>query len=116
MRFCLPIVAALVLAGALPARADNTQGITDTTIKIGAGNGHRKQLLAMIVTERHRIGPAIAPNKADAPLVIDSDRMLPRPIAMRGFKPIARRNAQVSKGHGTVDHQQLRPCALRHIA
>ena len=35
MRFCLPIVAALVLAGALPARADNTQGITDTTIKIG---------------------------------------------------------------------------------
>jgi branched-chain amino acid transport system substrate-binding protein len=38
MRFCRSIAAAaflLAASGALPAQADNTQGITDTTIKIG---------------------------------------------------------------------------------
>jgi len=37
----------------------------------------------------HRARRSIRPLKTDAPLIIDADAVLPLPIALEGFEPVA---------------------------
>jgi hypothetical protein len=52
-----------------------------------------------------RIG--VKPAKADAPLVVDPNTMLPSPIACQGFQMIARNRTQVRQGRRRVNLVQL---------
>jgi hypothetical protein len=40
---------------------------------------------------------AIAPNETDAILVVNADAMLALPIALQGFKVIARKDCQITQ-------------------
>jgi hypothetical protein len=48
-----------------------------------------------------------APDKADSPLVVDSNAMLARAITFQGFQPIRRGDSQVSKPLCSIEHTQL---------
>src|SRR6266436_9637401 len=50
---------------------------------------------------------AIAPDKADAPLIIDSDRVLPFPISSRRLQLVPRRRSQDPQFCRRVELQQL---------
>jgi hypothetical protein len=50
---------------------------------------------------------ALLPDKADPPLVVDADRMLPGPVASQGLKPVARRRAQIIQPASRMQQKQL---------
>jgi len=41
------------------------------------------------------VWPSLRPKETDPPSLVDPDTVLTGPIAYQGFKPVARRNAQV---------------------
>ena len=49
------------------------------------------------------------PAEANPPLVIDTDAVLPVPVALQRFKPISRWSAQILQAPGLVQQQQLSP-------
>ncbi|CBE68545.1 conserved protein of unknown function [Candidatus Methylomirabilis oxygeniifera] len=65
---------------------------------------HRRQFpashnyyLLVIVNNLNLVGVVAPPIKADSPLIINPDRVLPGPIASQLFKPIPRRGAKIPK-------------------
>ncbi len=60
----------------------------------------------MIVGNLHLAG-RIPPDKADAPLLIDADTVLPRPIASQFFQSIAGRQMQIPQFHGAIEDLNL---------
>jgi hypothetical protein len=50
------------------------------------------------------------PTKAEPPLVIDTDAVLSNPIAFKGFKPVARRNAQILHPSRSGQYSQFSDC------
>jgi hypothetical protein len=50
---------------------------------------------------------AIAPHKTDSPLIIDSDRVLPFPIASQCLQLITRRRSQDTQLCGSVQLEQF---------
>src|SRR5947207_11479294 len=48
----------------------------------------------MVVHDLHAVGVAVLPDEADAPLVVDANAMLPRPVALQRLEPVAGRHAQ----------------------
>ena len=63
----------------------------------------------MIIHDFDVMRLALYPAKADAPLVIDPDRVLPRAIATQSLQTIARRRAKVIQPSRIVEHQELAP-------
>jgi hypothetical protein len=61
----------------------------------------------MIIHDFDIVGIAIAPDKADAPLVVDANAVLPFPITSQRFQVIARRRPQIAKFRGDVQLPQL---------
>jgi hypothetical protein len=55
------------------------------------------------------------PDKADPELVVDPDGVLPRAIALEGFKPIAGWRLQIVKNLGGVQQHQFAACDLEQI-
>ena len=51
----------------------------------------------MIVHELDRVCVTVLPDKADTPLVVDANAVLPRPVALQRLEPVARREAQSVK-------------------
>jgi hypothetical protein len=51
----------------------------------------------MVIDDLDPIGTAIVPNETDAPLVVDPDTMLTRPVAAQRLQSIARRGGQVTQ-------------------
>lgn len=47
------------------------------------------------------------PEKADPPLIIDADAVLPGAFALQGFETVPGRNPEVFKGFGGVQHDEL---------
>ena len=78
----------------------------------------------MVVDDLDLEGVAAAPDEADAPLAIDSDAVLSRPISLQLLESIGRRDPQVFDSLGSVEHPQLpegdplnvRPEALHALA
>jgi hypothetical protein len=66
----------------------------------------------MIIDYFHIISVSIFPNEADAPLLIDSDAVLPCPIPLKCFEFIPRGNPEVLQDFGPVQVQQPSPCLV----
>ena len=47
------------------------------------------------------------PGKADPPLIIDTNTVLPLPISLQSFQTISRRNPQITERWGEVENQKL---------
>jgi hypothetical protein len=56
------------------------------------------------------VGVAFPPDKTDAPLVIDSDTVLPLAVPVQRLKPVAWRRCQVPQFRGRIQHHELFQC------
>lgn len=67
--------------------------------------------LSVVVGYLHLVGFSFAPDKADPPLVVDADAVLPPSISRQGLQPVPWGRSQVVEATGVVqDHQlHLRP-------
>src|SRR6266850_3707086 len=61
----------------------------------------------MIIHDLDIVRITLRPGKADPPLVIDTNTVLPLPITLQSFQPISRRNQQITERSGTVENQKL---------
>jgi len=61
----------------------------------------------VVIRNFHIVGIALTPDKADAPLVVDADAVLPFPVAFQCFQVIARRRPQITKLGGNIQLPQL---------
>jgi hypothetical protein len=61
----------------------------------------------MIIHDFNVVGVTLVPKKADAPLVVDADAMLPFSIALQRFQTIARRSLQITQFGGEIQLPQL---------
>jgi hypothetical protein len=65
----------------------------------------------MIVDDLDIVGRSIMPPKANPPLLVDPDAVLPAPLTLQSLEPVAWRHPQVSQSTRLVEHAQL---AQRH--
>src|SRR5690242_13529017 len=71
-------------------------GFKNSSSRISPGWGLRSSpLLAVVVDDFDISRPSLVPNKADAPLVVDPDRILSLTIGFECFEPIARGNPEI---------------------
>lgn len=61
----------------------------------------------MVVNDLNPFWTSVAPPKADTPLIIDSDTVLPRTITAQTLKPVARRNPKILQTTRSVNLTQL---------
>ena len=61
----------------------------------------------MIIYDFYVISISIDPLKANPPLVIDPNAILPRSITAKLLKPVRRRNTKVIQYVGIVEHTQF---------
>lgn len=64
----------------------------------------------MVIDDLHVIGVAIAPDKADAPWVIDANAVLTFSFALKGFQMVAGRGSKVAKLRSNLKLPQLPLC------
>jgi hypothetical protein len=64
----------------------------------------------MVVCYFNVIGVSAFPVKADSPLIVDPDTVLPLAVALQGLESVARRDFQVLKVLGLAKVQELSPC------
>ncbi len=69
----------------------------------------------MIIRDLYIEGVTFSPLKADAPLIIDANAVLSRSILCQFFQPIRRRDSQVLKRYGIIDHSQLPQGSLLNV-
>jgi len=65
----------------------------------------------MVIHNLHVVRMAAFPPKADAPLVVDSNAMLPLSLCFEGLQPVTRRHCHLPQFGGCVQGEQLPPCA-----
>jgi hypothetical protein len=61
----------------------------------------------MVIDDLYVVGAISAPNKTDPPLIIDADAVLPSAATPQSLQPVSRRDTQIGKGVGIIDHIQL---------
>jgi hypothetical protein len=75
----------------------------------------------MVVCYFNVEGVSVFPEKADSPLIVDPDTVLPPAIAFQSLEPVARWDPEVLNVSGPVKIQELSPgtplnrAKLRHI-
>jgi len=65
----------------------------------------------MIIYDLNIVSIAIAPHKADTPLIVDANTVLPVSVAFERFQSITRKRRQVAQFRGYI---QLSKFSLRH--
>ena len=60
----------------------------------------------MIVDDLDLPSVAITPDKADTPLLVDANAMVPKSVATKSFQPVARRDSQIIKATSRIDCKQ----------
>ena len=70
----------------------------------------------MVIANRHLCGPLWGPDKTDAPLIVDADRMLSLAVAGKRLQPISRWNDKVRKLLGSVQLKELAKSDSREIS
>lgn len=70
----------------------------------------------MVVAYFYTAGRPFVPDKADSPLVIDSDAPLSVAVTGKFFQPVLRGNAKVVDPAGVVQHPQLAPRHCLNLA
>ena len=63
--------------------------------------------LLVVIHDFDTVRRAVFPEKANAPLGIDADAVLPGPVALELFQPVGGRDAQIVKGFRRVEHIKL---------
>jgi len=61
-------------------------------------------ILLVIIHNLYFMRVAFSPSKANAPLVIDPDAVLSRPVARKGFQPVPRRYPQRYQVWSGINH------------
>jgi hypothetical protein len=61
----------------------------------------------VIIDDFHIMSVSRSPAKAQAPLSVDSDTVLPFPITSQFLEPVRRRNPQIIERSSSVHHQEL---------
>jgi hypothetical protein len=69
----------------------------------------------MIVDDLYVVSVSLSPHKTNAPLVIDTDAVLPFAVSCQCMKPIAARDTQIHQTFGRVQHQQFPSRRLSNI-
>lgn len=59
----------------------------------------------MIINYLNRIRAAIRPHKTDAPLIVDTNAVLPFSVIFQCLKPISWRNSQIIQRLRLVEHE-----------
>jgi hypothetical protein len=63
----------------------------------------------VVIDDLDKVGVAVPPDKAYAPLIIDPDRVLAAPIAPQSLQTIGRWRSQIEQSVCAIHHQQLAP-------
>ena len=66
-------------------------------------------LILVAIDNFHEMRVPARPLKADAPLIVDANGVLPLSAAGKLFKPIRGRNSQVIQIRGSAQHDQFPP-------
>lgn len=61
----------------------------------------------MVIDNFHVVRAVVFPCEADAPLIVNPDRMLSLAVSLQRLQPIARRRGEVFERRGIVDHEEL---------
>jgi len=69
-------------------------------------------LPSVVIDYLDQLGAALAPDKANAPLIVDPHAMLALAAALKRFEAIARRRSQVREPACCIEHVEL---AVRHL-
>lgn len=69
----------------------------------------------MVINQFDVEGITVSPNEANSPLIVDSNAVLSRTIAIQGFKAAAGRNGQRFEPGGSVDLKDFSECNPLHI-
>jgi len=64
-------------------------------------------LSSVVVSDLDMEGVPVPPNEADPPLVVESDAVLPLPVALQCFQAVAWRNTEGLKGDDGVEEQEF---------
>src|SRR5665811_763125 len=72
-------------------------------------------LMSMVVTDLNVVGISVFEDKADSPLVVDRDRMLPFAVTLQAMQPIAGRLLQVLQTRSQVQILQSAPGSSRQV-
>jgi hypothetical protein len=62
---------------------------------------------SMVIDQRDIVSTAIAPDEANAPLVVDANAVLAGAIAVQCFEPVARWRTQIQQLHRSIQHVEL---------
>jgi hypothetical protein len=69
----------------------------------------------VVINDFHIFHPRIRPTKANPPLVVDTNALLTRTLALERFKMIAGWYSQIIKSGGDFKLSKLAPCHLSHV-
>src|SRR5271167_2059749 len=64
---------------------------------------------SVVVDNFDMVRTLLGPGEADAPLIVDADRMLAAALALHGFEAVRRRRPQIAEVAGVMKHVQLAP-------
>lgn len=70
----------------------------------------------MVINDLHPIGIAFQPGKADAPLIIDPDAMLPLALTLESLQSVSGGNYQIIQGSRPVKHAQFSQGHAVHLS
>ena len=70
----------------------------------------------MVIDDLNTLRMAISPKKADSPLVIDANAVLPLSIPFERFKPIRGRQPKIFQPDSRVNRVELHKCPPLNLA
>lgn len=70
----------------------------------------------MIIHDLNPGRPTLRPDKADSPLIVDADVVLPLARIFERLQPICGRDAQVIQGLSLVEHEELAQGNLLYLS
>jgi hypothetical protein len=71
---------------------------------------------SVVVNDLDVPGRPFPPFETNAPLIVDTNTVLPAPIAVQGFEAIARQEAQIVEVFRRINSQKLRSCPALDLA
>jgi hypothetical protein len=87
----------------------------DFTRMNGSKSFSRHWALLVIVDDLHVEGIGSDPAKANPPLIVDADAVLPETISGELLQMVCRRNLEVGEARGSIQHDKLAKCDAKEI-
>lgn len=70
----------------------------------------------MVIDDLNTLRMALSPEKANSPLVIDANAMLPLSIPFERFKPIRSRQSKIFQSDSRINRVELHKCPPLNLA